>query len=64
VTPPTALTAKQARNTPEDSGRGESADKTLGWDWKVDKDGWHRLRVFMWTGWGYSQVIYNDIPAQ
>ena len=39
VIPPPPLTPKQARTTPEDNGRGESADRTLGWDWKVEKNG-------------------------
>ena len=63
IPPPTPLTAKQARTTPEDSGRGQSADKTLGWDWKVDKDGSRKFRVYQWKGGRYAQVLYNDIPA-
>ncbi|HEX8842204.1 MAG TPA: hypothetical protein VF757_07875 [Sphingomicrobium sp.] len=62
VIPPPPLTPKQARKTPEDNGRGESADKTLGWDWKVEKSGERRFRVFMWNGIRYEQVLYNDIP--
>jgi hypothetical protein len=61
VIPPPPLTPKQARTTPEDNGRGESADKTLGWDWKVEKNGARRFRVFMWNGQRYAQVLYNDI---
>ena len=64
VIPPLALTAKQARTTPEDSGRGESADKTLGWDWKVEKNGTHRMRVFMWNGRRYAEVVDNTVPRQ
>jgi hypothetical protein len=64
VIAPQPLSAKEARNSPEDTGRGESADKTLGWDWKVEKNGRHRLRVFMWNGVRYAQVLYNDIPPQ
>jgi hypothetical protein len=63
VIPPPPLTMKQARSTPEDNGRGESADKTLGWDWKVDKNGARRFRVFQWTGSRYAQVLYNKIAA-
>jgi hypothetical protein len=54
---------KQARTTPVDSGRGESADKTLGWDWKVEKSGARRFRVYQWTGSRYVEVIHNDVPA-
>ena len=61
VIAPPPLTPKQARTTPEDSGRGEAADKTLGWDWKVEKNGEQRFRVFMWNGQRYAQVLYNDV---
>ena len=64
VIPPPALTPKQARTNPEDNGRGESADKTLGWDWKVEKNGAHHFRVFLWTGSRYAQVLYNNVPPQ
>ena len=63
IIPPPPLTPKQARTTPEDSGRGESADMTLGWDWKVEKDGTRKFRVYQWTGGRYAQVLYNDTPA-
>ena len=63
VIPPPPLTNKQARTTPEDNGRGQSADKTLGWDWKVAKDGSRKFRVFQWNGLRYAQVLFNDVPA-
>jgi len=63
IIPPAPLTPRQARTTPEDSGRGQSADKTLGWDWKVDKDGGRTFRVYQWTGLRYAQVLFNDVPA-
>jgi hypothetical protein len=63
VIPPPPLTPKQARTTPEDNGRGESADRTLGWDWKVEKSGARRFRVFLWNGVRYAQALYNDVPA-
>ena len=58
-----ATDPKQARTTPEDNGRGQSADRTLGWDWKVDKKGARVLRVYLWDGKRYDQVLYNEIPA-
>jgi hypothetical protein len=64
VIPPPPLTPRQARTTPEDNGRGQSADKTLGWDWKVDKKGGRKFRVYLWNGARYAQVLYNDIPPQ
>ena len=63
VPPPPPLTPKQARTTPEDTGRGQSADKTLGWDWKVEKDASRKFRVYQWTGARYAQVLFNEIPA-
>jgi hypothetical protein len=64
VIPPRALTSNQARTTPEDSGRGHSADKTLGWDWRVEKNGEHHFRVYLWNGSRYAQVMYNHVPAR
>jgi hypothetical protein len=62
IVPPPPLTQKQARTTPEDNGRGQSADRTLGWDWKVDGKGGRIFRTYMWNGKRYAQVIYNEIP--
>jgi hypothetical protein len=63
IIPPPPLTPKQARTTPEDNGRGQSADKTLGWDWKVEKDGGRHFRVYQWNGLRYAQVLVNEVPA-
>jgi hypothetical protein len=60
---PPPLSSKEARTTPEDSGRGQSADKTLGWDWKVEKDGSRKFHVYQWKNGKYAQVLSNDIPA-
>ncbi|WP_028969809.1 nuclear transport factor 2 family protein [Sphingomonas sp. URHD0057] len=64
IIPPPPLTASQARTTPEDNGRGQSADKTLGWDWKVAKNGARVFRVYQWKGGRYAQVLYNDVHGQ
>lgn len=64
VIAPLPLTSKQARTTPDDSGSGQSADRTLGWDWKVGKKGERHLRVYQWNGVRYAQVLFNDVPAQ
>ena len=64
IVAPPPLTTKQARTTPDDTGRGQSADRTLGWDWKVGKKGERHLRVYQWTGVRYAQVLFNDIAAQ
>ena len=46
---------------PNDYGRGESADRTLGWDWKIEKDGTRMFRVYQWTGRGYAQRVYQRV---
>jgi hypothetical protein len=64
VIPPPPLSPRKARTTPEDQGRGESADRTLGWDWKVGKNGEHRFRVFLWNGLRYAQVLHSDVAGE
>jgi len=64
ITPPPPLTKKEARTTPDDNGRGQSADRTLGWDWKVGDKSERQLRVYQWTGSRYRRVVFNDIKAQ
>ena len=64
VIPPPPLTQKQARTTPEDNGRGQSADNTVGWDWKVAKNGGRHFRVYQWNGQRYAQVLFNDVKGE
>ncbi len=64
IIPPPPLTPKQARTTPEDNGRGQSADKTLGWDWKVDGRDVRYFRVYSWNGDRYAQVLFNEIAPK
>jgi hypothetical protein len=64
VIPPQPLTDKQARKAQIDAGNGQSADKTLGWDWKVEKNGERYFRLYQWTGQRYAQVLYNNVPAK
>jgi hypothetical protein len=63
IAQPPKLTPEQARTTPQDNGRGESADKTLGWDWKVTPAGARTLRVFLWNKGRYAEVIHATAPA-
>lgn len=49
---------------PADLGRGESGDRTIGWDWKVDAGGMRRFRVFQWTGRSYRQVVDQTVPRE
>jgi hypothetical protein len=64
IAAPPALTSKEARTTPQDNGRGQSADKTLGWQWKVDAKGERIFRVFLWNGRRYARVVDNNVPPQ
>jgi hypothetical protein len=64
IIPPPPLTQKQARTTPEDNGRGQSADKTIGWDWKVANNGGRHFRVYQWNGQRYAQVLFNDVKGE
>jgi len=60
VATPPAL-SPPSTGKPNDYGRGESADRTLGWDWKVDKDGARTLRVYQWTGRRYAMRIFQRV---
>ena len=63
IAAPPPLTPAQSVKTAADNGRGESADRTLGWDWKVDRKGGRIFRAYLWNGARYAQVVYNDVPA-
>jgi hypothetical protein len=62
IIPPPPLTSSQARTTPADTGRGQSADRTLGWDWKVETNGARHFRVYQWNGQAYALALNNDVP--
>ncbi|MEO5773489.1 MAG: hypothetical protein ABIQ32_05155 [Sphingomicrobium sp.] len=64
IPPPPALTAKQASTTPTDNGRGQSADKTLGWDWKVQANGTRLFRTYLWNGRSYRLILDQKIAAK
>ncbi|HJP69306.1 MAG TPA: hypothetical protein VJ846_10420 [Sphingomicrobium sp.] len=63
IAPPPMLGRHRTIAGPQDAGRGLSADKTLGWDWKVSARGARTLRVFLWTGGRYAKVIDALAPA-
>ena len=46
---------------PDDFGRGHSADKTLGWDWRIGPNGSRRFRTFLWNGRGYTLAVDQTI---
>lgn len=56
-----SLSSSASVAQPNDYGRGESADRTLGWDWKVEKGGARTLRVYQWTGRRYAQRVYQRV---
>ena len=46
---------------PDDFGRGHSADRTLGWDWRVGPKGVRRFRVYLWTGRSHKVALDQTI---
>jgi hypothetical protein len=60
---PPALKPGQALTTPQDNGRGMSADGTLGWDWTVTPAGSRTFRVFLWDGRRFAPVIRAVDPG-
>ena len=50
--------------SPDDFGRGHSADRTLGWDWRVGPNGSRRFRTFLWNGRGYTLAVEQTIGAR
>ena len=56
MTPPS--TKKGPRGAkPDDFGRGQSADRTFGWDWRVGQRDLRHIRVFLWTGRRYEVAL-------
>lgn len=67
--PPIAAPPPAVRHSdgsaPDDFGRGLSADRTLGWDWKLSQpDKTRHLRVFLWSGRSYDLVVDQTVAAQ
>jgi hypothetical protein len=58
------IVTTKASATLKDRDSGQSADKTLAWDWKVSTKGARTLRVFLWTKGHYSEVINAVDPAR
>jgi hypothetical protein len=61
---PPALSPRQASTSLSDNGRGQSADRTLGWDWKVQPDGARSFRTYLWNGRRYDVVIDQKVLPQ
>ncbi|MBA3510803.1 hypothetical protein [Sphingomonas sp.] len=49
---------------PDDFGRGHSADRTLGWDWRVGPSGVRRFRTYLWTGRAYTLALSQTIGGK
>lgn len=49
---------------PDDFGVGISADRTLGWDWRVGEKGARHFRTFLWNGRNYALVLDQSIAAR
>ncbi|MGI8931118.1 MAG: hypothetical protein ACR2FK_01885 [Sphingomicrobium sp.] len=60
MAPPSAKRGPRGA-APDDFGRGQSADRTLGWDWRVGPKGARQFRVFKWTGRGYVLALDQKI---
>lgn len=63
IAAPPRLKPQEALTSLQDNGRGQSADGTLGWDWKVDASGKRTFRVYLWNGRAYAEVIHAIAPA-
>jgi hypothetical protein len=61
---PPPLSNKEARRTPTDNGRGQSADRTLGWDWKVEANGTRHFRAYLWNGRRYETVVSQKVAPE
>ena len=62
-TPPAVK--RPGTGSPDDFGRGQSADATIAWDWKVEAKGARRFRAFLWNGRRYEQVVHDQTaPTQ
>jgi hypothetical protein len=60
--PPVAK--REDGTTPDDFGRGFSADRTLGWDWRVGPNGSRQFRAFLWNGRGYDLALKQTIGGK
>jgi hypothetical protein len=47
--------------TPDDRGRGQSGDRTLGWEWRVGPNGSRQFRAYLWTGRNYTVALDQRI---
>jgi len=51
-------------STVSKSGSGSSADHSLEWTWRVEKDGSRHFLVYLWNGRSYDTVVDRTIAAE
>lgn len=51
-------------STPDDFGRGQSADRTLGWEWRVGSNGGRQFRAYLWNGRRYILALNQTIGGK
>lgn len=49
---------------PDDYGRGQSGDRTLGWEWRVRPNGVRQFRAYLWNGRGYTVALDQTIGGK
>ena len=49
---------------PDDFGRGHSADRTLGWEWRVGPNGARNFRTYLWDGRRYTLALNQTIGGK
>ena len=50
--------------TADDYGRGQSGDRTLGWEWRVRPNGIRQFRAYLWNGRGYTVALEQKIGGK
>lgn len=50
--------------TADDYGRGQSGDRTLGWEWRVRPNGVRQFRAYLWNGRGYTVALDQTIGGR
>jgi len=50
--------------TADDYGRGQSGDRTLGWEWRVRPNGIRQFRAYLWNGRGYTVALDQKIGGK
>jgi hypothetical protein len=49
---------------PDDYGRGQSGDRTLGWEWRVRSNGARQFRAYLWNGLRYTVAVDQIIGSK